>query len=114
MKDSLGDRIRTLRKNSGLRQIDIANKLHIDRASYANYENGSREPSHLMLCQMAALFDVSTDFLLGRSASTRPEAGGLDDRVFGQIMSAFSRMHEGERRELLDVLRTRFPRLFVD
>lgn len=51
----------------GLRLKDIALALNITLNAVSNYENGIREPSLATLVKIADFFEVSTDFLLGRS-----------------------------------------------
>jgi transcriptional regulator with XRE-family HTH domain len=57
--------IKELRENNGLTQEEVSKKLNIARATYANYETGKREPNFETLQKIAALFVVSTDYLLG-------------------------------------------------
>lgn len=61
------DRIKEQRKLYGLTQRDIADKLGISQPSYIRYENGSSEPSQENLVKIADIFDVSVDYLLGRT-----------------------------------------------
>ncbi len=48
-------------------QVEMAEYLKISQPSYIRYENGSAEPSYENLVKLADLFDVSTDYLLGRT-----------------------------------------------
>lgn len=48
-------------------QQQVAEYLHITQPSYIRYENGSAEPCLENLVKLADLFDVSLDFLLGRT-----------------------------------------------
>lgn len=63
------ERLRELREHRGLKQTDVANALHISRQSYNFYENGQREPNQEMLLKLADYYNVTTDYLLGRSDS---------------------------------------------
>ncbi len=58
-------RLRELRKEEQLSQRQVAEKLNIRQQSYAQYENDISEPSLSMLVQIAKLFDVTTDYLVG-------------------------------------------------
>lgn len=53
----------------GLSQKQVAEHLHIARASYTNYENGKREPSFEMLRKICDFYDISADYLIGRNDS---------------------------------------------
>ena len=60
--------LRELRKQKGMRQADVAQKLGVGRTTYVKYENGDNEPSFEMLNKLSDLFGVSTDYLLGRDS----------------------------------------------
>ena len=59
-------RLRELRKDKGLRQIDLAQILGISPQSLGYYENQVNKPDPEMLVRMANYFNVSIDYLLGR------------------------------------------------
>lgn len=61
----LGKRLKSLRGNKT--QQEIADELDVSRASYSHYENDHVEPDNNVLQKMANLFNVSTDYLLGRT-----------------------------------------------
>ena len=50
----------------GLTQKDVAEKLGIHYTTYRNYEQGQREPNNKTILALSELFNVSTDYLLGR------------------------------------------------
>lgn len=58
-------RLRQLRKESGLTQVELAQKLNLTQQSYTRYEYGTGEPSLETLVRLAEIFEVSTDYLLG-------------------------------------------------
>jgi len=60
-------RLRNLRKEKGLKQLDIANILNIQRTTYVKYETSDIQPPNDILVKIAEIFDVSTDYLLGSS-----------------------------------------------
>ena len=57
--------MKELRQSAGLTQQQMADKLNIRQQSYARYEYGNSEPSLEMLVQIAGIFKVSTEYLLG-------------------------------------------------
>jgi len=63
----LGKRLAELRKARKLTQADLSKMLGIHRGTYANYEAGNREPDNETLQKLADFFEVSTDWLLGRT-----------------------------------------------
>ncbi|MEY9980436.1 helix-turn-helix domain-containing protein [Lysinibacillus sp. RC79] len=64
---NFGTRLTALRKGKKLLQADIASKLGIARATYGAYEQGTRQPDFETLEKIADYFEVSTDYLLGRT-----------------------------------------------
>ncbi|MCI9555183.1 helix-turn-helix domain-containing protein [uncultured Oscillibacter sp.] len=63
----LGERLRLLRMEKRMRQVDIAELLGITQAHYQRIEKGKINIPTLTLCILADYFEVSTDYLLGRS-----------------------------------------------
>ena len=66
MNNEFTIRLKELRKNKGLTQKDAAKLLGIGQTTIANYENGTRVPDLTKVSEIADLFKVSVDFLLGR------------------------------------------------
>lgn len=66
------DNLRKARIDMGYSQQEMADFLGISRVSYARYENGDRQPDNATLMRLADYFNVSTDYLLGRTPYKRP------------------------------------------
>jgi len=66
MNNEFTIRLKELRKDKGLTQKDAAKLLGIGQTTIANYENGTRVPDLSKVSEIADLFKVSVDFLLGR------------------------------------------------
>lgn len=67
-----GNRLTQLRKSHKMSQYDLADKLSFSRGQIANYEQGQRQPDYDTLQKLADFFDVSTDYLLGRTEDPSP------------------------------------------
>ena len=61
------NRIRTLREDRDLRQIDVSNATGIDQKTLSNYETGKTNPDSVAIIKLAEFFNVTTDYLLGVS-----------------------------------------------
>lgn len=61
----IGERLKELRGKRT--QEEIAMKIGVSRARYSHYENGRSEPDNETLRKIADVFNVSTDYLLGRT-----------------------------------------------
>lgn len=75
---SYNERLRELRSKEGISQQELSNRLGFNRATYARYETGNTQPDFDTLQKLADFFDVSTDYLLGRT--DKPHSS---DRVNG-------------------------------
>lgn len=61
------DRLQALKVERNLLQKDIAQAAEISLRTYQRYESGERLPDTNVLSKLADYFNVSTDYLLGRS-----------------------------------------------
>lgn len=60
-------RLKELRINRNLSQLRLALDLNMNQNSISRYENGEREADYNTLIKFADYFDVSVDYLLGRT-----------------------------------------------
>ena len=74
--------LKSIRRETNLSQKQVAEKLNISQQTYSDYENCKTEPSSDTLTEIAKLFDVSVDELLGREDFTPEEraAGAMATR----------------------------------
>lgn len=63
----LGIRIKSLRKEHKLSQENLAKMLNVSQSTIAYYENEQKQPGYDTLTKLADIFDVSIDYLLGRT-----------------------------------------------
>lgn len=87
-----GNRLRKLRENRHLTQTQVAVRLNISKSAMSGYENNIKTPSVDILIQLAQVYNVTTDYLLG-----------LDNRDMLYIDGLTSR-----QKEILTVLLTEF------
>jgi SOS regulatory protein LexA len=62
-----GIRLKQLRKQKGLTQEELAKRIGISRGRLNNYEREYREPDFEMLTKFAEFFEVTTDYILGKT-----------------------------------------------
>lgn len=67
MKTTLGYRIKLLRKEFNLSQIEFAKIIGVNNSTLSQYENNINTPNDEMKIKIANYFDVSLDYLVGRS-----------------------------------------------
>lgn len=63
----LGKRIKLLREEERLNQLELAKKLNISNSTLSQYETGQRIPSDDIKIKIAKIFNVTLDYLLGVS-----------------------------------------------
>jgi len=85
----LSGRLRECRERCAMTQNEAAGRLGITRQAYNNYEVGRRVPPAAMLSRLAAMYKVSTDYLLGRETAPPPVNG--DDELTGLLEELKSR-----------------------
>lgn len=61
------ERLKQLRKERNLTQYDLAELLGFSRGQIGNYEQGTREPDQNTLLKISDFFNVSVDYLLGKT-----------------------------------------------
>ncbi len=85
-KSTLGGRLKALRVLYGFSQAEVADFLGIDRSAYCCYEINRAKPDIGNLVRLAAIYRVSTDYLL---------LGGSEEE--GQPCQCFERVENSER-----------------
>ena len=60
-------RIQDLRTDADLSQKQLSEILHISQRSYSHYETGSRNIPVEMLIRLVNYYDISVDYLVGRT-----------------------------------------------
>jgi len=68
---SFSEKLKQLRKAKGVTQKAVADAVGILEQSYQKYEYGKHEPNHAITVKFADYFEVSTDYLLGRTDNPR-------------------------------------------
>lgn len=69
---ALAERIKQLRAEAKMTQEDLARELRVSKGAVGNWETGIRRPDPETLDEIADLFNVDMDYLLGRT-NERPE-----------------------------------------
>ncbi len=64
MATKIAENIKFYRRQIGLTQQELAEKLNGKKSLVSNYENGYSTPDIFTLCKLADIFDVSLDELV--------------------------------------------------
>ena len=75
----IAEKVKKLREQKGLLQAELARQLGITRSSVNAWEMGISVPSTQYIVDLAGVFDISTDYLLGVDSSSTISVAGLTD-----------------------------------
>lgn len=78
---NIKNRIRDLREDLDLRQVDVAQATGIDQKTLSNYETGKTNPDSYSIIKLAEFFKVTTDYLLGYSDSNIASTRDVVDKL---------------------------------
>ena len=76
----VAERVKYLREQKGMTQADLAKQLGITRSSVNAWEMGISVPSTQYIVEIANLFKVSTDYILGVDSSASINIAGLTEK----------------------------------
>ena len=66
------DRIRELREDHDLRQVDVAKMLGMSQTGYSKYETGENDVPTTILIKLAGFYKVSVDYILNVTDDPKP------------------------------------------
>lgn len=82
-----GKKLKELRKQSGMTQRQLADKLGITKSVVSYYELSERTPSPDVLKDIALIFRVSTDYLLGIERNKTIDVSDLSDEDINLLLA---------------------------
>ena len=94
--------LKTLRKENGLTQQQVADYLHLDRSSYAYYESGRTKINIDILIRLAQFFQISLAMLVGEELPAQQLGSGtpeenLEAVLVNDSVSRFSQLTRDEQ-----------------
>ena len=92
----VADNIKALREQNGFTQSDLAKKLGITRSSVNAWEMGISVPSTQYVVELANIFKVSTDFLLGVKSTATVNVEGLSEKDIQLVNAVIAHLREKE------------------
>lgn len=92
---NFGEKIKNLRLERNLTQKQLANMAGVAISAISSYESGNRYPSYDVLINLARIFHVSTDYLLGLENLKTIDISGLSEKEVNIIL------------QMIDVLRAK-------
>ena len=80
-----GIRLKKLRTSRHLTQQNLAQRLGLTKSVISAYETDTRSPSYETLVRIAAMFNVSSDYLLGIEKTQVSDVSGLSDHQINLV-----------------------------
>lgn len=88
------ERIKALREARGWTQAELARRMNITRNGVNSWEQGLSMPSPACLVDLAKVFSVSTDYLLGVERLETVNVTGLDEKDVAMLAQLADRLRE--------------------
>ena len=86
-----GEQLKKLRRQHGITQAELASAIYTTIPNLSNWENGRYMPNKEAINRIADFFNVSTDYLLGRTDNPLPNVVDLGDETLcplvGQVVA---------------------------
>ena len=96
------DRLRLLRKEHNLTQVQFAQNLNVANGTVAMWETGKREPDFDTILRIADFFHVSIDYLLGRDKEKpAPTSEGELDKTAKHFADLVDKLTPDQQQLLL-------------
>lgn len=106
------ENLKKLREKNKLTQEQLAEKLMISKTTVSHYEKSLHNPSLETIIKLAELFDVSIDYLLGRtsvyitfSSLQKPYASELSIDDFITMLSSLDKQHQSDLLAQMEYIR---------
>ena len=109
VKGWTGKPLYNLRTDADMSQRDLAKKVNIASCMISGYERHDKAPSVETVIKFAEIFEVSTDFLLGRTElKTLPallQKEFSDGKTYNDILEMMCSLTADQRKTLLDIVK---------
>jgi len=92
MQNSLSNKIKAIREANNMTQAQLARRIGLTRSSVNTWEQGIAKPSLDCIIELARLFHVSTDYLLGMKTNTTIDVQGLSPSDIFIIQTMVNRL----------------------
>lgn len=113
-----GELLAELRKDAGLKQSELADKLYVTAGTISNYENNVHLPDVEKLELIANFFHVTTDYLLGRCTFNLSvdiwERQLLLGKTAGEVVQTIDKLSPERKHALSIILRDMSTRIILE
>ncbi|MEF3401964.1 helix-turn-helix transcriptional regulator [Listeria monocytogenes] len=100
----LNEILRNERKKKGLNQVELVKIFNVSKQSVSNWESGKRTPDAQTIEQLADFFEVSTDYLLGRTFEEKKESTGKFSEKTLEAAELFEDLKDSQKETILKLI----------
>lgn len=104
---AFAERLKGLRKQAHLTQVELAKRLGIGQSSYADWERGKKNPTQENLIKLAQILNVSVDYLVGNSEEKSDELDNIELLFRMNSKGLTDEEKEIFKKELIDFMEER-------
>jgi transcriptional regulator with XRE-family HTH domain len=110
---TLGERLKRARENKGMSQVYVAKLLGVTSQSLSNYERNERDPDTTILNDLAKIYGVTTDYLLGDVKNVNNQQEESIEQIWPEVTRVLRRAGrrptEAERRRIAKIIELSIP-----
>ena len=103
MNLSIAENIKAIREEKGLKQIEVACHIGVDKSAYSKIEKGTRAVTIEELYKMAQLFNTSTDQIIDYDGGV-PKEVILEDKSLTEQMQLVQQLDEEDKQTVLKII----------
>ena len=100
---SIADNIKIIREQKGLKQIEVANHIGVDKSAYSKIEKGLRSVAVEELQKMAKLFNMSIDQIVNFEGDI-PEEVTLEDKDTVEQMRLIQQLDDDDKKTVFKII----------
>jgi len=101
LNTTFGNRLRNLRENMNLTQLEVSIKIKCSCKVLSNYELDKREPDFETLSKLCDFFNVTADYLLGRTANPKYYKQMELDKKTENLLYYFEQLPETYKNDVI-------------
>lgn len=102
MKAEFAENLKSLRKERGMSQAELAKRLGVNKSLISCYENQERLPSLNVLTKLCYFFNVSMEFFLGIKKHNTVDVSNLTAEQISVICSVIKQFEEANKKTVSD------------
>lgn len=100
---ALSDNIKAIREEKGLKQIDVASHINVDKSAYSKIEKGSRNVTVEELQGMATLFGMTMDQVVNYEGVI-PQEVTIEDKSMVERIKLIEQLNEEDKKTIFSII----------